>query len=111
MRPVCRAILVLNVLYCMIALAEDGLPGWRMFEGVEDISHELRDRDDVPVDIRGWLPRNATLVDRSELRRVVAFICENQRSRAPFRYEERATGVNTIVTAPGCKVEASHGGR
>lgn len=106
MRSLCRALLALNVLYCVLALAEPGLPGWRMFEGVEDVRHELRDRDGVPVDVRAWLPRGANLVDRSELRRVVRFVCERERARAPFTYEERAAGWTTTVSAEDCKVEA-----
>jgi len=104
MRSLCRGLLVLNVLYCLLALAEPNLPGWRMFEGVEDVRHELRDRDGAPVDVRAWLPRGANLVDVSELRRVVRFVCEKEQSRAPFTYEERATGWTTTVGAE-CKIE------
>jgi hypothetical protein len=111
MRSLCRALLALNVLYCALALAQDGLPGWRMFEGVEDVRHVLRDKDGVTIDVRAWLPRGANLVDRSELRRVVRFVCERERARAPFTYEEEATSLRTTLGAEGagpegCKVHA-----
>ena len=35
MTSLCRALLVLDVAYCVLALAEDRLPGWKMFEDVE----------------------------------------------------------------------------
>lgn len=110
MRSVCRALLVLNVLYCMLALAQDGIPGWRMFEGVEDVRHELVDGAGASIDVREWLPRGANLVDRSELRQVVSFMCEKNRSRAPFTYRETATGVTATLDGQGpkgCKVHAS----
>jgi hypothetical protein len=89
MRATCRALLALNVLYCALAAAQDGLPGWHMFESVDSLDHELRDRDGAPVDIRAWLPRGANLVDRSELRQIVRFVCARERARAPFTYRER----------------------
>lgn len=109
MRSVCRALLALNVLYCMLALAQDGIPGWRMFESVEDVQYALFDKAHEPVDVRQWLPRGANLVDRGELRKIVTFICEQERSRAPFEYAEQATGLRTTLTAngpEGCRIHA-----
>lgn len=93
MKSLCRALLVLNVLYCLLAAAQDGLPGWHMFEAVEPVDHLLRDRDGQVVDVRERLPRGANVVDRGELRRVVQLVCEKERHRAPFRYEEPSRGV------------------
>lgn len=112
MRSLCRALLVLNVLYCVLAAAQDGLPGWHMFEAVETIDHELRDREGHLVDLREWLPRGANLVDRSELRRIVAFVCEKGRERGPFTYKEPSQGLEVTLGAGGgagkesCKVHA-----
>src|SRR5947209_6293446 len=115
MRSLCRALLVLNVLYCMLAALQEGVPGWHMFESVEDLDHELRDRDGNIVDVRAWLPRGANLVDRGELRNVVAFVCERTPSQAPFTYVEPSRGTNVTLGAPGpgtahdrCMVHASH---
>lgn len=88
MKSLCRSLLILNVLYCVLALVQEGLPGWHMFESVENVEHELRDRDGRLVDIREWLPRGANVVDRGELRRIVRFVCEKESTRAPFTYEE-----------------------
>jgi hypothetical protein len=92
-RSLCRALLVLNVLYCLLAAAQEGLPGWHMFESVETVGHELRDRDGELVDVRAWLPRGANVVDRSELRRIVGFVCAKERARGPFTYREGPSAV------------------
>jgi hypothetical protein len=116
MKALCRALLVMNVLYCLLAAAQEGLPGWHMFESVETIDHELRDRDGNVVDVRAWLPRGANLVDRGELRKVVAFVCEREAARQPFTYEEPSRGLRVTLGAgagasagagaDGCKVHA-----
>lgn len=104
MRSMCRALLVLNVLYCLLATAQPGLPGWHMFESVEGVEHELRDRDGREVDVRGWLPRGANLVDRGELHEVVRFVCTREHARAPFTYRERGTEQTLGVD---CRVHAT----
>jgi hypothetical protein len=111
MRSLCRALLVLNVLYCVLAAAQEGLPGWHMFESVETLDHELVDRDGRDVDIRAWLPRGVNLVDRGELRAIVAFVCERELARAPFTYVEPSRGTHVTLGAnatggEGCKVHA-----
>lgn len=101
MRSLCRALLVLNILYCLLAAAQEGVPGWHMFESVEPLDHVLRDRDGRMVDVREWLPRGANLVDRGELRKVVAFVCDKERARAPFSYSEPGTGLAVMLGAEG----------
>lgn len=103
LRTVCRALLVLDVLYCTLAAAQEGLPGWHMFESVEDLEHELRDRDGHLVDVRSWLPRGANVVDRGELRRIVGFVCTRVPDKAPFTYSER--GVDLTI-GDDCKIHA-----
>lgn len=110
MRSLCRALLVLNVLYCLLAAAQEGLPGWHMFEAVEPLDHELRDRAGLLVEVRAALPRGANLVDRGELRKVVEFVCFKEQARAPFTYLEPSRGVNVRLDpgagVDGCKVHA-----
>lgn len=112
MKSLCQALLVLNVLYCLLAAAQEGVPGWHMFESVEPLDHELRDRTGGLVDVRASLPRGANLVDRGELRKVVEFICQKEPARAPFTYLEPSRNVSVQlhphVGADGCKVHASH---
>jgi hypothetical protein len=81
----------LNVLYCALALGQDGLPGWHMFESVENVDYELRDREGQLVDVRQWLPRGANIVDRKELRRIVRFVSEKESARGPFTYRDRGS--------------------
>jgi hypothetical protein len=92
MKSLCRALLVLNVLYCLLAAAQEGLPGWHMFESVEAIDHELTDRNGRALDVRAWLPRGANVVDRAELHRIVMFVCKKEPDRAPFVYAEGEQG-------------------
>ena len=111
MKSLCRALLVLNFLYCALATAQDGLPGWHMFESVEAIDYELHDRDGRAVDVRGWLPRGANVVERAELRRVVAFVCAREIGRGPFTYAEPSRAVTATLGAggdpEGCIIHAS----
>lgn len=110
MRSLCRALLVLNVLYCLLAAAQEGLPGWHMFEAVEALDHVLVDHDGRLVDIRASLPRGANVVDRGELRAIVEFICEKDRAHAPYTYVEPSRGLSLTLDpatgADGCKVHA-----
>lgn len=62
MKPMCRAILALNVLYCFLAAAQEGLPGWHMFESVEDVGHDLRDREWSPSSARRSVRRGHSLI-------------------------------------------------
>jgi hypothetical protein len=106
LRSLCRALLVLNVLYCVLAAAQEGLPGWHMFESVEKIDHALRDRDGVAIDVKDSLPRGAHLVDRSELHEIVRWICEHERERAPFVFEEPGLAPRTLGPED-CRVHAA----
>ena len=80
----------MNILYRLLAAAQEGVPGWHMFESVEPLDHELRDRDGQVVDVRAWLPRGANVVDRGELRKVVAFVCERGARSARSVHVHRA---------------------
>ena len=84
----CRALLVLDVLYCVLAAAQEGLPGWHMFESVEKLP-AVTDREGAPLDYRAYLPRDAWLTDRKELEAIVGFICKKEPARAPFHVGEK----------------------
>lgn len=99
----CRALLVLDIAYCALAAAQEGLPGWHMFEDVERFDVALRDRDGAPIDVRAYLPRGAWLVRYDELREVVHFVCEKERARAPLTFEERVRGVK-VTLGSDCRV-------
>jgi hypothetical protein len=87
MRALCQSLLVLNLAYCVSALFVDGLPGWKMFEAVETVSYSLTDTQGRTIDVRDYLPRNAYLIDRQQLQRVVQFIRTREASRGPLRLE------------------------
>ncbi len=101
----CRALLVLNVGWCALAVSEDRLPGWHMFEDVERFDVALRDREGAALDVRAYLPRHAWLVRYDELTEVVRFVCEKERARAPFTFEERVRGVRVEGLGPDdCRI-------
>jgi hypothetical protein len=114
-KSLCRALLVLNVLYCLLAAAQEGVPGWHMFESVEPLDHELRDRAGERVDVRAALPRGANLVDRGELRKIVAFVCAKEAARGPFTYVEPSKGLEVRLDPgagpDGCKVHGRDAAR
>lgn len=87
LRALCQSLLALNLMYCVGALFVDGLPGWKMFESVERFTYRLIDAQGRSVDVRDYLPREAHLIDRRQLRRVAQFIREREAQRGPFRFE------------------------
>jgi hypothetical protein len=103
MKSLCRALLVLDILYCALAIAEPRLPGWHMFESVDRLDFVLRDRNGVAVDVRAYLPRDAYLVDKGELYAIVRFICEREHDRAPFVLVDNTSGTS-LTTEANCRV-------
>ncbi len=106
MRSLCRALLALNVLYCVVALGDDKLPGWKMFAAVDRLDYQFRDRDGLAVDVRDYLPRGAYLTDVDDLVRVARFACKKERARAPFTLEEPEHGVHLEMSASDCATDA-----
>ena len=98
---------MLNILYCALAVVEGRLPGWHMFESVERLEPTLKDRDGRTLDLADYLPRDARLVDYGELTLVVRFVCEKERARAPFVFEEKVRGVRAELGPDDCSVHAS----
>lgn len=92
LRSLCRALLVLNLAYCSIALFVDELPGWKMFESVEPLDYRLTTEAGKSLDVRGVLPKNARLMDSQQLGRVVTFICQRQAERFWFEPERGGKG-------------------
>lgn len=105
-RPRAIGIFVLNVLYCLLASAQEGLPGWHMFESVERLDVTMRDKDGNAVDLTALLPRRARIVDRAELYEVARFACQRAPARAPFVIEDRDRA-RTSPLGSDCKVHAS----
>lgn len=100
------ALLAANVLYCVVAVFDERLPGWKMFESVERLDYSLVDRDGVAIEPKDHLPRNAHVVELAELARVVSFVCERNAARAPFVFEERTRGVRAVLGPADCAVHA-----
>lgn len=99
MRSFCRAILALDVLYCLLAATVPGLPGWHMFESVERLEPALTDKDGVTVDLRALLPKGAYVLDAREMEEVARFACARAPERAPFVYEERVARTTFTLDA------------
>jgi hypothetical protein len=108
-RSLCRALLALNLLYCALAAAQEGLPGWHMFESVDAVDTRLRDRSGATLDVRTYLPKDAFLTSRSELHEIIRFACERERSRAPFTFEDH--GRHVTVGPEDCRVPRDHARR
>jgi hypothetical protein len=79
MRSICRALLVLDVLYCVLAFFEDRLPGWKMFATVERPA-AVRGDDGRPFDLAAYLPRDAHVVDAAQTVEIAKFVCERRRA-------------------------------
>ena len=104
LRSVCRALLTLNLAYCTAALFLAELPGWKMFESVEVIDYVLEDEEGHSLDVHDALPANAHLIDASQLRRVVAFICEHH--KGPLWFEESRGGQGEWLRSGACEPHA-----
>lgn len=104
----CRALLILNVAYCALAAAQEGLPGWHMFESVERVEWSLRASNGETVDIHRWLPKNARLVESTELREVVRFVCEKERARAPFTFDVPNENLHVLLGPADCRIPHAH---
>lgn len=79
-----------------------------MFESVDRLDYTLRDRDGRPVDVRAYLPKSAWLVDYGELTEIVRFVCERERDRAPFTFEEHERAVHAVIGPDDCRVHKMH---
>ena len=100
----CRALFALNVLYCTLALFEDRLPAWKMFESGERLDYRLTDGAGRVVDVSGYLPQGAYVLALHDLTRVVEWICRREPGRAPFHLEERHRGMSVDLSPPACEV-------
>lgn len=106
MRSLCLSLFVLDVLYCVVALGDARLPGWKMFASVDRLDYELRDRDGRAVDVRAYLPRGAYVTDYDDLLRIARFVCEKERARAPFAFVERTREVRVELGPTDCAANA-----
>jgi hypothetical protein len=68
LRSACRALLILNLLYCAAALFEDRMPAWKMFESGEPLDPALTRRAEA------YLPDGAYLLSQAELDSVLRWI-------------------------------------
>lgn len=103
LRSVCRALLILNLAYCALALFTPQLPGWKMFEDVELVQgYWLADERGSALDVRDYLPLHAYLTDEVQLRRVVRFVCQHEARRGPFEFRVRPTAPTLRLAGPGC---------
>jgi hypothetical protein len=108
LRSACRALLILNLAYCALAVITPQLPGWKMFEDAEYVQdYGLADRRGTQLDVLAYLPRGAYLTDEVQLRRVVRFVCQHEARRGPFEFRVRPTAPTFRLAGPGCAFVAS----
>lgn len=91
LRSLCMALFMLNIAYCVAAVFVEGLPGWKMFQEVQLLDYELRDRAGQAIDVRAYLPRDAYLIDEVQLRRVAQFISQREFARGPLLFRVSPT--------------------
>jgi hypothetical protein len=105
MRSICRALLVLDVLYCVLAFFEERLPGWKMFAVVERpaaVAYE----GGAPLDLARYLPRDAHVVDTAQTVEIAAFVCRREHAAIVVRDVERGRTWRIAPAAEGCAIDA-----
>ena len=107
MRSIYRALIALDVLYCVLALFEDRLPGWKMFEEVEP-KGALIDNQGQTIDTAAYLPRGAHVVDVGQAAEIAIFICDRDPSHAPYILDDRTHGKRRAIrsSGKGCVIDA-----
>ncbi|TBR22398.1 hypothetical protein EPO15_08165 [bacterium] len=85
LRAVCLALLLLDLLYCVMAVTTVNAPSWDMFAKVEPLDFELTDARGAPVDLRASLPRAFYLVRREMLPALAECACRLRPEPAPWR--------------------------
>ena len=94
-----RALLVLDVAWCLASVMLPGLPGWKMFSAGAAPSFTVTDASGSAVDLRPFLPSHAVLGDARTVVEVARFACRRERLQAPARV---TFGERTIVVTKGC---------
>jgi hypothetical protein len=96
----CRALLVLDVAYCVAAQVTPGLPGWDMFVSVEHPAYTLRAGDGRAIDAYAWVPASARDLDERDLVDVARWLCRGRRETTPLRFD--GPSLHRVIDAPGC---------
>ncbi len=100
-----RAMLVLNLVYCLVGFLTNTLPVWRMFESLTPMNVSLLDKDGASIDIRAYLPSDAYILNSRQVSEVVTFICENHRDRGPFVLTEKISKKTVEVDPSDCQTK------
>lgn len=106
LRSLSIALFALNVAYTTTALFVDALPGWKMFASAPPLDVVVTDERGVWVDPRAYLPKDAQILDRALLTRVVAFACAREPARGTLSILDRKSGRTTHVSPPRCEPDA-----
>jgi hypothetical protein len=104
MKALCRALLALDVAWCVTALLVPGLPGWKMFDSPQGEPFTIIDGDGRPIDARDWLPRGAAGVDGTDATRIARWLCREHRAKVPLRVD--AATLHRVIDAPECAAHA-----
>ena len=107
LRSLSIALFALNVAYTTTALFVYALPGWKMFASAEPLDVVVTDSRGVWVDPRAYLPRDAQILDRRLLERVVAFACARDPANGALSIVDRKTRRSTRFAPPRCEPDAA----
>jgi hypothetical protein len=100
LRSVCRALLVLDIGYCLAAVFLPDLPGWKMFETAERAAYALHAGDGHAVDAYAWVPASARDLDDRDLAQIARWLCVGRREPLPLRLD--TPGRHRLFDAPEC---------
>jgi len=100
LRSICRALLILDVGYCAVALVAPRLPGWKMFESAEHVQYTLRAGDGQSVDAYAWVPAAARDLDEMDVVGVARWLCAEHRLPMPLTFD--GPHLHRVIEAPDC---------
>jgi hypothetical protein len=104
MTSLCRALLALDIAWCLAALLLPGLPAWKMFDAPQGEPFAITDGDGHAVDARAWLPRGASGIDANDATRIARWLCREHKAKPPLRVD--AGKVQRVIDAPECAKHA-----
>jgi hypothetical protein len=101
LRRLCRVLLVLNLLYCALALlVGPRIPSWGMFSRVERMDYSLTDGRGRTVNPYDYMPRGSYILDQASMAAAVSCLCRAHPELRPLRLDSAALGPAGDPCAP-----------
>lgn len=99
-RAVCLSLLLLDLLYCVMAVFTVNAPAWDMFAKVETLDYELTDARGGRIDLPAYLPKAFYLVRREMLPGLAECVCRIRPEPAPWRLRLTDGSYKKTICAP-----------